>query len=47
MAQTRFEKLQEAIKAYGAAAFENLLRCKGFGEAVVKIEAAGGSVERV
>lgn len=35
MANTRFEKLQEAIKAYGAAAFENLLRCKGFGEAVV------------
>ena len=33
---TRFEKLQEAIKDYGAAAFENLLRCKGFGEAVVK-----------
>ena len=36
MAQTRFQKLQEAIKTYGAAAFENLLRCKGFGEAVVK-----------
>lgn len=35
MAETRFEKLQEAIKAYGAAAFENLLRCKGLGEAVV------------
>lgn len=35
MAQTRFEKLQEAIKAYGAAAFENLMRCKGLGEAVV------------
>ena len=33
--ETRFEKLQEAIKAYGAAAFENLLRCKGFGEAVI------------
>ncbi len=32
---TRFEKLQEAIKAYGAAAFENLLRCRGFGEAVI------------
>lgn len=32
---TRFQKLQEAIKDYGAAAFENLLRCKGFGEAVV------------
>lgn len=35
MAQTRFEKLQEAIRAYGAAAFENLMRCKGFGRAVV------------
>ena len=32
---TRFEKLQEAIRDYGAAAFENLLRCKGFGEAVI------------
>ncbi|MFC2950691.1 hypothetical protein ACFOOP_02040 [Marinicaulis aureus] len=32
---TRIEKLQDAIKDYGAAAFENLLRCKGFGEAVV------------
>ncbi len=36
MAQTRFQKLQEAIKTYGAAAFENLLRCKGFGEAIIK-----------
>ena len=36
MGQTRFEKLQEAIKTYGAAAFENLLRCKGFGEAVIE-----------
>ena len=36
MPQTRFQKLQEAIKTYGAAAFENLLRCKGFGEAVIK-----------
>ncbi|MEO1242749.1 MAG: hypothetical protein AAFX54_12645 [Pseudomonadota bacterium] len=35
MTQTRFEKLQDAIKTYGAAAFENLLRCKGFGEAVI------------
>ncbi|MEZ5894191.1 MAG: hypothetical protein R3C58_13740 [Parvularculaceae bacterium] len=32
----RFEKLQQAIRDYGAAAFENLLRCKGFGEAVLK-----------
>lgn len=36
MTQTRFEILQEAIKTYGAAAFENLLRCKGFGEAIVE-----------
>jgi len=35
MAKTRFEKLQEAIRTYGAAAFENLMRCKGFGEAVI------------
>jgi len=35
MADTRFKKLQEAIRTYGAAAFENLLRCKGLGEAVV------------
>lgn len=33
--KTRFEKLQDAIKTYGAAAFENLLRCKGFGDAVL------------
>ncbi len=35
MTETKFDKLKDAIKAYGAAAFENLLRCKGFGEAVV------------
>ena len=35
MTQSRFEKLQEAIKIYGAAAFENLMRCKGLGEAIV------------
>lgn len=35
MAQSRFEKLQDAIKIYGAAAFENLMRCKGFGDAIV------------
>ena len=35
MSQSRFEKLHDAIKTYGAAAFENLLRCKGFGEAVL------------
>ncbi|WP_411816323.1 hypothetical protein [Hyphococcus sp. DH-69] len=35
MTQSRFEKLQEAIRTYGAAAFENLLRCKGLGEAIL------------
>jgi hypothetical protein len=35
MTKTRFEKLQDAIKIYGAAAFENLMRCKGLGEAIV------------
>ncbi|MEO1252620.1 MAG: hypothetical protein AAFW81_09770 [Pseudomonadota bacterium] len=35
MAKTRFETLQEAIKAYGGAAFENLVRCKGLAEAIV------------
>lgn len=32
---TRIQKLQEAIRDYGAAAFENLLRCKGLGEAII------------
>ena len=36
MTQSRFQKLQEAIKAYGAAAFENLMRCKGLGDAIVE-----------
>ncbi len=36
MAETRFQKLQQAITDYGAAAFENLLRCKGLGEAVIE-----------
>ncbi len=35
MAKTRFQELQDAIKTYGAAAFENLMRCKGFGDAIV------------
>ena len=35
MAGARFEKLKEAIRAYGSAAFENLLRCKGLGDAVI------------
>ncbi|MFQ5562809.1 MAG: hypothetical protein ACE5FO_04485 [Parvularculaceae bacterium] len=35
MAATKYEELQHAIRDYGAAAFENLLRCKAFGEAVI------------
>lgn len=35
MTKSRFEELQEAIKAYGAAAFENLIRCKGIADAIV------------
>lgn len=33
---SRFQKLQKAITDYGAAAFENLLRCKGLGDAIVE-----------
>ena len=33
--ETKFEQLQSAIKTYGAAAFENLVRCKGLGEAIL------------
>ena len=36
MAQTKYEELQNAIREYGKAAFQNLLRCKAFGEAVVE-----------
>lgn len=35
MEQSRFEELQDAIKKYGAAAFENLIRCKGLAEAII------------
>ncbi len=35
MTKSRFESLQDAIKTYGAAAFENLVRCKGLADAVV------------
>ncbi len=34
--RSRFEKLQAAIKTYGSAAFENLIRCKGFANAIVQ-----------
>jgi hypothetical protein len=35
MAGEKYEQLKTAIRAYGAAAFENLLRCKALGEAVI------------
>lgn len=35
MTMTKYEELQSAIHTYGAAAFENLLRCKGLGQAIV------------
>ena len=34
MPQTKFEELQKAIFDYGEAAFQNLLRCRAFGDAV-------------
>lgn len=36
MAETKYDELKSAIRAYGAAAFENLLRCKALGEAVIE-----------
>lgn len=35
MANSRFEELQEMIRSYGSAAFENLVRCKAIGDAIV------------
>ncbi len=35
MAQTKYEELQNAIRAYGEAAFQNLLRSKALGDAVI------------
>ncbi len=32
---TKYDELKEAIAEYGEAAMENLVRCKGFGEAVL------------
>ena len=32
---TKYENLQRAVKDYGAAAFENLCRCRRFGDAVL------------
>lgn len=34
--KTKYEVLTDAIHAYGAAAFENLLRCKGLGQTIVE-----------
>ena len=36
MTTNRFDALKSAIHEYGAAAFENLLRCKGVSAAIVK-----------
>ncbi|MEQ8179634.1 MAG: hypothetical protein RIA10_14985 [Amphiplicatus sp.] len=36
MAGERFEELKRAISAYGEAAFQNLLRSRALGEAIVK-----------
>jgi len=36
MTKTKYEELQDAIHKYGAAAFENLLRCKGLSEAITQ-----------
>lgn len=36
MAETKYEELKRAISAYGEAAFQNLLRCKALGEAVIE-----------
>jgi hypothetical protein len=35
VAQTRYETLQTAVRDYGAAAFQNLLRSKALGEAII------------
>ncbi len=35
MAETRFEELKEAVREYGAAAFQNLLKCRALGDAII------------
>ncbi|MEM1193842.1 MAG: hypothetical protein AAGH42_10680 [Pseudomonadota bacterium] len=35
MEKSKYNQLKDAIHTYGAAAFENLLRCKGLGQAIV------------
>ena len=36
MAGSKFEELQAAIRDYGQAAFQNLLKCRALGEAIVE-----------
>jgi len=36
MTSTKFEELKSAIYDYGDAAFQNLLRCKALGEAIIE-----------
>lgn len=36
VARTKYEELQQAIRDYGQAAFQNLLRCKALGDAVIE-----------
>lgn len=36
MARTKYEDLQQAIRDYGQAAFQNLLRCRALGDAVIE-----------
>lgn len=36
MTETKYQTLKKAIHNYGAAAFENLLRCKGLGTAIIE-----------
>ena len=36
MPESRFQTLQNAIQNYGAAAFENLIRCRGLAERIIE-----------
>ncbi|MEM6414337.1 MAG: hypothetical protein AAF720_06735 [Pseudomonadota bacterium] len=35
MTETKFDELKEAIRTYGAAAFQNLIRCRALGASIV------------
>jgi hypothetical protein len=35
LARSKYEELEQAIRDYGEAAFQNLLRCKALGDAVI------------